>query len=135
MIKKQLQTVEEQYFAERPEAPDFRIGDTVDVHVRIKEADRERVQVFSGTVIRRHGRGASETFTVRRIVDNEGVERSWPLLCPSIAKIEVKRRGKVRRAKLYYLRQRKGKATKVRELRQSRERTTDQAGATDKEQE
>lgn len=121
MIKPQLQAVEDKYFAEKPEFPDFRIGDTVDVHVRIKESERERVQVFTGTVIRRRGGGASETFTVRRMVGDEGVERTWPVLCPSIAKIEIKRHGKVRRARLYYLRQRKGKATRVKERRLTRE--------------
>jgi len=133
VIKPELQTVEENYFAEKPQFPDFRIGDTIDVHVRIKEGDRERTQVFTGTVIRRRGRGTSETFTVRRIVNEEGVERTWPLLCPSIVKIEVKRRGKVRRAKLYYLRQRKGKATRVKERRLTREQLEKQSAATDEQ--
>ncbi len=122
MIKPALLAVEEKYF-EKPELPDFSIGDTIDVHIKITEGDRERIQVFSGTVIRRKGRGANETFTVRRIVNEEGVERTWPLLCPNIVKIEVKRKGRVRRAKLYYLRDRKGKATKVRELRIARSKT------------
>jgi large subunit ribosomal protein L19 len=121
MIKAALKAVEDKYYATRPTFPDFQVGDTVDVHVKIKEGDRERVQVFNGTVIGRRGRGASEMFTVRRIVNDEGVERTWPLLCPAIDKIDVKRRGKVRRAKLYYLRDRVGKATKVKELRVSRE--------------
>lgn len=97
---------------------DFKVGDTVDVHCRIKEGDKERIQVFTGTVIakkRGHGR-INASFTVRRIVAGEGVERTWPLHCPRIAKVEVVRSGRVRRAKLYYLRQRVGKATKVKEL-------------------
>ncbi len=104
------------------------------MHIKIKEGDRERVQIFNGTVIRRKGRRVNETFTVRRIVNDEGVERTWPVLCPSIEKIAVKRRGKIRRAKLYYLRDRVGKATKVRELRISRKKkaksATDSASQT-----
>src|SRR5438046_4706888 len=95
----------------------FRIGDQVDVHQRILEGQKERVQVFSGTVIGRRGDGLRETFTVRRIVQGEGVERIFPLHSPKIAKIEVKRTGRVRRAKLYYLRDRVGKATRLRERR------------------
>ncbi len=95
--------------------PEFRVGDTVDVHVKIVEGEQERVQIFHGTVIARKGRGIRETFTVRRIVQGEGVERVFPLLSPRIAKVEVRRHGKVRRSKLYYLRQRVGKATKVKE--------------------
>ena len=94
---------------------DFKVGDTVDVAVKIKEADRERVQVFSGTCITRTGSGVRENFTVRRIVQGEGVERIFPLHCPSIVGIKVTRRGKARRARLYYLRQRAGRATKVKE--------------------
>lgn len=127
MIKPELQAVEDAYFAEKPVFPAFSIGDTVDVHVRIKEGERERVQIFNGTVIRHRGRGPQETFTVRRIVNEEGVERTWPLWCPSIGKIEIKRRGKVRRAKLYYLRDRKGKATRVKELRLTRDQLAKQA--------
>jgi large subunit ribosomal protein L19 len=117
VIKAELAAVEKAFLTHRPEGEDFHVGDTVDVHVKIKEGERERVQIFNGVVIVRRGRGADEMFTVRRIVNEEGVERSWPLLCPSISKVDVRRRGKVRRAKLYYLRDRKGKATKVRELR------------------
>ena len=95
----------------------FRIGDQVDIHQRILEGQKERVQVFSGTVIARRGDGLRETFTVRRIVQGEGVERIFPLHSPKIAKIEVKRTGQVRRAKLYYLRDRVGKATRLRERR------------------
>src|SRR5437763_3850514 len=95
----------------------FRIGDQVDVHQRILEGQKERVQVFSGTVIGRRGSGMRETFTVRRIVQGEGVERIFPLHSPRIARVEVKRTGRVRRAKLYYLRHRVGKATRLRERR------------------
>jgi large subunit ribosomal protein L19 len=94
---------------------DFEIGDTVDVHQRILEGQKERTQVFNGVVISRRGHGMSAMFTVRRIVQGEGVERSFPLHSPKIAKIEVKRTGTVRRAKLYYLRGRVGKATRLRE--------------------
>lgn len=93
----------------------FEIGDQVDVHQRILEGTKERVQVFSGTVIARRGGGIRETFTVRRIVQGEGVERIFPVHSPKIAKVEVKRTGAVRRAKLYYLRDRVGKATRLRE--------------------
>lgn len=99
----------------KPERPQFEIGDTVDVHQRILEGEKERIQIFNGVVIARHGDGARETFTVRRIVQGEGVERVFPLNSPKIAKIEVKRTGRVRRAKLYYLRDRVGKATRLRE--------------------
>lgn len=93
----------------------FRIGDQIDVHQRILEGDKERVQVFSGVVISRRGEGMREMFTVRRIVQGEGVERTFPLNSPKISKIEMKRSGVVRRAKLYYLRDRVGKATRLRE--------------------
>ncbi len=97
--------------------PEFHVGDTVDVKLKIREGGRERAQVFNGVVIARGGKGISETFTVRRIVNNEGVERVLMLHSPLISDVIVKRRGKVRRAKLYYLRDRIGKARKVRELR------------------
>jgi large subunit ribosomal protein L19 len=93
----------------------FQIGDTVDVHLRILEGQKERIQVFSGTVIGRKGDGLREMFTVRRIVQGEGVERQFPIHSPRIAAVEVKRTGTVRRAKLYYLRDRVGKATRLRE--------------------
>jgi large subunit ribosomal protein L19 len=94
----------------------FKVGDSVKVHTRIKEGDRERIQVFSGLVINKQGRGLQETFTVRRISFGEGVERIFPVHSPFIQKVEVERAGKVRRAKLYYLRRRVGKtATKVQE--------------------
>jgi len=97
------------------EIPEFVIGDTVDVHIRILEGSKERIQVFQGVVISRKGEGLESMFTVRRIVQGEGVERVFPLYCPKIAKVEVKRTGHVRRAKLYYLRDRVGKATRLRE--------------------
>ena len=93
--------------------PHFEIGDIVDVRCRIKEGDKERIQVFTGTVIARKGRGINETFTVRRIVNNEGVERIFPLHSPNIDDIKPVRSGKTRRAKLYYLRKRTGKAVKL----------------------
>src|SRR5438477_12864594 len=101
----------------KAEVPDFAIGDTVDVHTRILEGDKERIQIFSGVVIARSGSGTREMFTVRRIVAGEGVERKFPLHSPRIAKVEVKRHGVVRRAKLYYMRERSGKATRLRERR------------------
>ncbi|MHC4546653.1 MAG: 50S ribosomal protein L19 [Planctomycetota bacterium] len=93
--------------------PHFEIGDTVNVRCSIKEGDKERIQVFTGTVISRKGRGINETFTVRRIVDNEGVERIFPLHSPNVVNIRPIRSGKARRAKLYYLRKRTGKATRL----------------------
>ena len=99
----------------REEPLNFTVGDTIDVHTRILEGNKERVQVFSGVVIARRGHGTSEMFTVRRIVQGEGVERTFPVHSPKIAKIEVKRHGRVRRAKLFYLRERTGKATRLRE--------------------
>ena len=97
--------------------PEFRPGDTVKVHVRVVEAGRERIQVFQGVVIRRQGGGLQETFTVRKISFGVGVERTFPLHSPSIGKLEVVSRGRVRRAKLYYLRERKGKRARIRERR------------------
>jgi large subunit ribosomal protein L19 len=99
----------------KSEVTDFTVGDQVEVHQRILEGQKERVQVFAGVVIGRRGEGTREMFTVRRIVQGEGVERIFPIHSPKIAKIEVKRTGKVRRAKLYYLRERVGKATRLRE--------------------
>ena len=93
--------------------PHFEVGDIVDVHCLIKEGDKERTQIFSGTVIARQGRGINETFTVRRIVNNEGVERIFPLHSPNVLDIKPIRSGKKRRAKLYFLRQRTGKAVKL----------------------
>jgi large subunit ribosomal protein L19 len=101
----------------RDDVPDFGPGDTLKVHVRVVEGNRERVQVFQGVVIRRQGSGARETFTVRKVSFGVGVERTFPVHSPIIAKIEVATRGDVRRAKLYYLRDRIGKAAKVKEKR------------------
>ena len=101
----------------KEEVPKFDIGDTVDVHTRILEGNKERIQIFNGVVIARAGSGTRETFTVRRIVQGEGVERKFPLHSPRVAKVEVKRSGVVRRAKLYVLRDRVGKAVKLRERR------------------
>jgi len=97
----------------KKEIPHFEIGDTVDVRCSIKEGDKERIQIFTGTVISRKGRGINENFTVRRIVDNEGVERIFPLHSPNVVKIQPVRSGKTRRAKLYYLRKRTGKAVRL----------------------
>lgn len=99
----------------KSDVPDFRIGDTVDVHQKLLDGQKERVQVFTGTVISRSGSGSKETFTVRRLVQSEGVERIFLVHSPRIAKIEVKKAGMVRRAKLYYLRDRVGKATKIKD--------------------
>jgi large subunit ribosomal protein L19 len=115
MKRAAIMHVEAAYMAK--ERPEFHVGDTVDVGVRIIEGDKERIQVFTGVVIARRGGGVSETFTVRRIVAGEGVERTLPLHSPSIAFIRVARSGKVRRAKLTFLRKRVGKATRLTELR------------------
>ena len=101
----------------REDLPDFRPGDTVKVHVRVVEGNRERVQIFQGIVIRRQGSGVRETFTVRKVSFSVGVERTFPVHSPIIAKIELLTRGDVRRAKLYYLRSRVGRAAKVKEKR------------------
>jgi large subunit ribosomal protein L19 len=103
----------------RTDVPEFRPGDTVKVHVRVVEAGRERVQVFQGVVIRRQGGGLQETFTVRKISFGVGVERTFPVHSPSISKLEVVTRGKVRRAKLYYLRELRGKKARIKERRLS----------------
>lgn len=94
---------------------DFRVGDTVDVHVRIIEGEKERIQIFNGVVIAKNKGGINENFTVRRLVSGEGVERVFPLHAPRVEKVEVKRRGRTKRAKLYYLRDRIGKATRLKE--------------------
>ena len=109
--------VEQPYL--KTELPEFRPGDTVKVHVRVVEGERERVQVFEGIVIRRRGSQLSETFTVRKVSFGVGVERTFPIHSPMIAKIEVVTLGDVRRAKLYYLRSRVGKKAKVKERRQA----------------
>ena len=99
----------------KTEVPVIRIGDTIRVHNKIKEGNRERIQMFEGTVIAKHGGGISETFTVRRVSYGVGVEKTFPIHSPNVEKIEIFRRAKVRRAKLYYLRDRVGKAAKVKE--------------------
>ena len=100
----------------KAEVPEFSVGDTVRVYGKIKEGNRERVQVFEGTVLKKQGTGVRSTFTVRKISNGVGVEKTWPLHSPIVEKVDVVRRGKVRRAKLNYLRQRTGKAAKVKEL-------------------
>ena len=97
-------------------APEFHVGDTVKVYAKIKEGNRERIQVFEGTVLKRQGTGARATFTVRKASNGVGVEKTWPLYSPNVEKIEVVRKGKVRRAKLNYLRSRVGKKAKVKEV-------------------
>ena len=99
----------------KAEPPVFRVGDTVKVYGKIKEGNRERVQVFEGIVLKRQGGSNRETFTVRKISNGIGVEKTWPLHSPNVEKVEIVRYGKVRRAKLYYLRQRTGKAARVKE--------------------
>jgi len=113
-MNRMIDTIEKEQ--EKAEANTFNVGDSVNVHTRVLEGDKERIQVFAGTVIGRKGRGLNETFTVRRISYGEGVERVFPLHSPRIAKVEVEQKGRARRARLNYLRTRKGKeATAVRE--------------------
>ena len=113
-----VERIQRQHMKAEPAA--FDIGDTVDVHVLIVEGDKERVQLFNGTVIGRTGGGVSETFTVRRIVGGEGVERSFPLHSPKVQKVVVRRKGQVRRAKLHYLRDRVGKSVKIKERKEAK---------------
>ncbi|MDO5335352.1 MAG: 50S ribosomal protein L19 [Coriobacteriia bacterium] len=108
-----IRAIEQQQI--NPDVAEFNVGDNVKVHYLIKEGNRERIQVFQGDVIRRQGEGSRETFTVRKISFSIGVERTFPVHSPKIAKIEVTRRGDVRRAKLYYLRDKVGKAAKIKE--------------------
>ena len=108
-----IRAIEEQQ--KKQEIPDFNVGDNVKVHYRITEGNRERIQVFQGDVIRRHGHTSRETFTVRKVSFSVGVERTFPVHSPKIDKIEVVRRGDVRRSKLYYLRKKVGKAAKIKE--------------------
>lgn len=103
----------------RTDIPDFRPGDTIKVHVRVIEGSRQRIQIFQGAVIRRQGGGVRETFTVRKVSFGVGVERTFPVHTPNIAKIEIVTRGDVRRAKLYYLRDLRGKAAKIKEKRET----------------
>lgn len=112
-IMRTLDALEKEWL--RKKTPRFDVGDTVEVHVKIIEGDRERIQIFSGTVLARRHQGLSETFTVRRIVQGEGVERIFPLHSPRVVDVKVKRKGKVRRAKLHFLRERTGRATRVEE--------------------
>ncbi len=109
-----IKKIEEEQMKEN--APEFRVGDTVKVYGKIKEGNRERIQVFEGVVIKRQGGSSRETFTVRKLSNGIGVEKTWPLHSPNVEKVEIVRRGKVRRAKLNYLRGRVGKAAKVKTL-------------------
>jgi large subunit ribosomal protein L19 len=115
----------------RDDLPEFQAGDSLRVHVRVAEAGRERIQVFQGVVIRRQGGGLRETFTVRKVSFGVGVERTFPVHSPTIAKIEVMSHGRVRRAKLYYLRERKGKRARLRERRDAAPTRAAAAPATD----
>ena len=115
MKKSLLEKIEQTQLKET--VPSFKIGDSVRVHVKIREGDKERVQVYAGTVIARDGGGANETFTVRRVSFGEGVERVFPLHSPYVVKVEVERSGRIRRAKLYYLRKRTGKSSRLKEVR------------------
>jgi len=118
MTNKILNGVEKAHL--KKDIPQFAVGDTVDVATRIIEGEKERIQVFSGVVIMKKGSGINETFTVRRIVNNEGVERIFPLHSPFVSRVTVKRSGEARRAKLFYLRDRVGKATKLTEKRKGK---------------
>jgi large subunit ribosomal protein L19 len=111
-----LKVVEDEYKESRSKFPDFKSGDTINVHVKIREGSKERVQQFQGTVIqRRHSNTNGETFTVRKVSNGIGIERIFPIVSPNIEKIEILRKGKVRRARLFYLRGRQGKAARIRE--------------------
>ncbi|MET4683798.1 50S ribosomal protein L19 [Brevundimonas faecalis] len=119
-IVQQLAAEEKARLLEGKSIPDFQPGDTLRVNVRIKEGERERIQAFEGVCIARDGGGVNETFTVRKISFGEGVERRFPILSPNVESIEVKRRGVVRRAKLYYLRDRRGKSARIAERQTAR---------------
>jgi large subunit ribosomal protein L19 len=127
MANRIVESIEQPYLKKEP--LQFSIGDTVDVATRIIEGEKERIQVFSGTVIARKGRGINETFTVRRIVNNEGVERIFPSHSPFIATVTVRRSGESRRAKLFYLRDRVGKAVRLTEKRRDKRGEEPQAAA------
>ena len=116
MIDPRIALIEKRYHKAEP-TPPFRAGDTVKVHVKVVEGTRSRVQIFQGVVIRRHGRGVGETYTVRKVSFGVGVERTFPVHSPIVERIEVVTRGDVRRAKLYYLRDLRGKAAKIKEKR------------------
>jgi large subunit ribosomal protein L19 len=118
----ELLELEKEYL--RADIPDFRPGDTVKVHVKVREGSKERIQLFQGVVISRRGGGTRESFTVRKISASIGVERIFPLHSPTIERIEVVRQGKVRRAKLYYLRKLRGKAARIEERRDDRPKTS-----------
>ncbi len=109
----------------KEDVPQFKVGDLVDVHVKTIEGDKERIQIFNGMVISRKGRGIRETFTVRRIVQGEGVERVFPVHSPNVTDVKVKKSHKTRRAKLYYLRDRKGKSARLKEIRKRVKNTSD----------
>lgn len=118
MSTEAIKLVEAEYLQARQSLPDFSAGDTVKVYVKIKEGDKERIQLFQGTVIQRRNPGGNgETFTVRKISDGIGVERIFPAISPNVEKVEVLRKGKVRRARLFYLRDRSGKGAKIKEKR------------------
>ena len=127
MSQQILEMVEKAHL--KGEIPDFSIGDTIDVHTKILEGDKERIQVFTGVVIARSGSGSREMFCVRRIVANEGVERKFPLHSPDVEKVDVKRSGVVRRAKLYYLRDRVGKGVRLRERKSTKAEVAGDTGA------
>lgn len=128
-MRNKLITDIEQQYTKKENVPSFEVGDTVDVHTRIVEGEKERIQVFAGIVIMKKGCGINETFTVRRIVNNEGVERIFPLHSPFVQKVVVKRGGEKRRAKLFYLRDRVGKATRLSETRKASKKETEAAPA------
>ena len=133
MANRLVEAIEKAYL--KKEIPQFQVGDTVDVATRIIEGDKERIQVFSGTVIARKGRGVNEIFTVRRIVNNEGVERIYPVNSPFIASVTVRRSGESRRAKLFYLRKRVGKAVRLTEKRKDKHEAQPGSGAGEKAKE
>jgi len=131
-IVQQLAAEEKARLLEGKSIPEFQPGDTLRVNVRIKEGERERIQAFEGVCIARDGGGVNETFTVRKISFGEGVERRFPILSPNVDSIEVKRRGVVRRAKLYYLRDRRGKSARIAERQTARKVAVPAAGTTEK---
>lgn len=131
-IVQQLAAEEKARLLEGKTIPDFQPGDTLRVHVRIKEGERERIQAFEGVCIARDGGGVNETFTVRKISFGEGVERRFPILSPNVESIEVKRRGVVRRAKLYYLRDRRGKSARIAERQTARKVAVPATGTAEK---
>ncbi|WP_029519830.1 50S ribosomal protein L19 [Persephonella sp. IF05-L8] len=126
-----IREIEQRYIPQ--DIPEFRVGDTIKVHVKVKERNKERIQVFEGVVIRIKGSGTGKSFTVRKESYGVGIERTFPFACPSIDKIELTKRGKVRRAKLYYLRERRGKAAKIREIKEWELRKRAQESAAAKE--